>query len=325
MAAVYGIGQVLESLFSRRAGGRAHRPEPAGGHLRAARVRRGVRLRRRARALAGQRAARGRRGALRAGYTTALYADERAGRSKRAAIAQQRSAVAAIAPAPGDLAWPSRPHLREFPARRQRRGGRPPARAARARARRSTSGARPAAARRSCCTRLQRARRRASRRMVRRPIAAPWSLPTTGAGSSSTIATAFDAAQQHAAFTLFVEAASRAAARGRRCARRQTLPPVDLPVREDLRTRLGWGPVHALQPLAEPTPATPCARRPPPRHRPGRRGARLHAGPLRARPQEPDAPAAPPRRLRAGREARHHRAAAQAHARRRAATRDSAQ
>ena len=29
------------------------------------------------------------------------------------------------------------------------------------------------------------------------------------------------------------------------------LPPVDLPVREDLRTRLGWGPVHAVQPLAE--------------------------------------------------------------------------
>ena len=29
------------------------------------------------------------------------------------------------------------------------------------------------------------------------------------------------------------------------------LPPVDLPVREDLRTRLGWGHVFALQPLAE--------------------------------------------------------------------------
>jgi len=26
---------------------------------------------------------------------------------------------------------------------------------------------------------------------------------------------------------------------------------VDLAVREDLRTRLGWGPVHAVQPLAE--------------------------------------------------------------------------
>ena len=29
------------------------------------------------------------------------------------------------------------------------------------------------------------------------------------------------------------------------------LPPVDLQVREDLRTRLGWGPVHAVHPLAE--------------------------------------------------------------------------
>ena len=30
-----------------------------------------------------------------------------------------------------------------------------------------------------------------------------------------------------------------------------TCPPVDLPVREDLRTRLGWGHVFALQPLGE--------------------------------------------------------------------------
>jgi DnaA family protein len=29
------------------------------------------------------------------------------------------------------------------------------------------------------------------------------------------------------------------------------LPPVDLPLREDLRTRLGWGPVFALQNLPE--------------------------------------------------------------------------
>lgn len=57
----------------------------------------------------------------------------------------------------------------------------------------------------------------------------------------------FDEAQQHAAFTLFVEATTRKvaiAAAGR-------LPPVDLPLREDLRTRLGWGHVFALQPLGE--------------------------------------------------------------------------
>ena len=87
-------------------------------------------------------------------------------------------------------------------------------------------------------------------------------------------------AQQHAAFTLFVEAASRVGgvmhaladgvagaalalsespAAGAPLGARLSvqfcsagrLPPVDLPVREDLRTRLGWGPVHAVQPLAE--------------------------------------------------------------------------
>ena len=82
--------------------------------------------------------------------------------------------------------------------------------------------------------------------------------------------------QQHAAFTLFVEAASRvggvlhtladgvagfglalsespsAGARlGVQFASAGRLPPVDLQVREDLRTRLGWGPVHAVRPLAE--------------------------------------------------------------------------
>lgn len=57
----------------------------------------------------------------------------------------------------------------------------------------------------------------------------------------------FDDSQQHAAFTLFVETTARKvaiAAAGR-------LPPVDLPLREDLRTRLGWGHVFALQPLGE--------------------------------------------------------------------------
>ena len=58
----------------------------------------------------------------------------------------------------------------------------------------------------------------------------------------------FDEAQQQAAFALFVEAATRGvaiAAAGR-------VPPVDLPLREDLRSRLGWGHVFALQPLGEP-------------------------------------------------------------------------
>jgi DnaA family protein len=57
-----------------------------------------------------------------------------------------------------------------------------------------------------------------------------------------------DAEQQQAAFSLFVQATAAGAdwlAAGR-------LPPVDLPLRDDLRTRLGWGHVFALQPPTEP-------------------------------------------------------------------------
>jgi DnaA family protein len=57
-----------------------------------------------------------------------------------------------------------------------------------------------------------------------------------------------DPARQQAAFSLFVDATSRGAAilaAGR-------VPPVDLEVREDLRTRLAWGHVFALLPLSEP-------------------------------------------------------------------------
>lgn len=54
-----------------------------------------------------------------------------------------------------------------------------------------------------------------------------------------------DPPRQHAAFTLFVEAATH----GVQVASAGRLPPVDLPVREDLRTRFGWGPVFELQAL----------------------------------------------------------------------------
>lgn len=56
-----------------------------------------------------------------------------------------------------------------------------------------------------------------------------------------------DAARQQAAFALFVHAAEAGVqwvAAGR-------VPPVDLPLRDDLRTRLAWGHVFALQPAAE--------------------------------------------------------------------------
>lgn len=58
---------------------------------------------------------------------------------------------------------------------------------------------------------------------------------------------AYDEAQQHAAFALFVEATTHGMpvlAAGR-------LPPVDLPLRDDLRSRLGWGLVFQLEPPGE--------------------------------------------------------------------------
>jgi DnaA family protein len=104
----------------------------------------------------------------------------------------------------------------------------------------------------------------------------PWELTDDAALVLLDGVDQFDAARQHAAFTLFVEAASRvggvahaladgvagaalalaeAPASGARLAVQFAssgrVPPVDLAVREDLRTRLGWGPVHALRPLPE--------------------------------------------------------------------------
>jgi len=60
-------------------------------------------------------------------------------------------------------------------------------------------------------------------------------------------ADAFDIPRQQAAFALFVDATTH----GVQVAAAGAMPPVDLPVRDDLRTRLGWGHVFALQPLAD--------------------------------------------------------------------------
>jgi DnaA family protein len=57
----------------------------------------------------------------------------------------------------------------------------------------------------------------------------------------------FDAEQQQAAFAFFVQAATN----GTAVVASGNVPPVDLPLREDLRTRLGWGHVFALQPPNE--------------------------------------------------------------------------
>lgn len=57
----------------------------------------------------------------------------------------------------------------------------------------------------------------------------------------------YDNVHQHAAFTLFIDAS----AHGAQIAAAGTVPPTDLPLRDDLRSRLGWGDVFALEPLPE--------------------------------------------------------------------------
>lgn len=77
---------------------------------------------------------------------------------------------------------------------------------------------------------------------------APWSFDEAWALIVIDDCDRLDAMQQHAAFALFVEAATHGvpvAAAGR-------VPPTDLPLREDLRSRLGWGHVFTVRPLSEP-------------------------------------------------------------------------
>ena len=75
----------------------------------------------------------------------------------------------------------------------------------------------------------------------------PWTLLPAWALVIVDRCEALDEAAQHAAFALFEDAAAHGVqwlAAGR-------LPPVDLPLRDDLRTRLSWGHVFALQPLPD--------------------------------------------------------------------------
>ena len=62
----------------------------------------------------------------------------------------------------------------------------------------------------------------------------------------------YTTAQQAAAFNWFVNAISPAAGAPRWVLAAGDLPPADLPLRDDLRTRLGWGHVFQLQLLDEP-------------------------------------------------------------------------
>lgn len=77
--------------------------------------------------------------------------------------------------------------------------------------------------------------------------ALPWALPPGAALACIDDCERLAAGAQHAAFALFVEAA----ANGVQIVAAGGLPPVDLPLRDDLRTRLAWGHVFALEPLAE--------------------------------------------------------------------------
>ncbi|WP_423460017.1 DnaA regulatory inactivator Hda [Ottowia sp. VDI28] len=61
----------------------------------------------------------------------------------------------------------------------------------------------------------------------------------------------YNAEQQHTAFNWFINAVSPASGRPRGVLAAGLLPPSDLPLRDDLRTRLGWGHVFELHLLQE--------------------------------------------------------------------------
>jgi DnaA family protein len=62
----------------------------------------------------------------------------------------------------------------------------------------------------------------------------------------------YNSEQQHTAFNWFVNALTPRSGAPRWVLAAGDLPPADLKLRDDLRTRLGWGHVHALQVLQEP-------------------------------------------------------------------------
>jgi DnaA-homolog protein len=62
----------------------------------------------------------------------------------------------------------------------------------------------------------------------------------------------YTATQQHTAFNWFVQATSPTTGSPRAVLAAGQLPPADLKLRDDLRTRLGWGHVYQLQLLNEP-------------------------------------------------------------------------
>lgn len=96
-------------------------------------------------------------------------------------------------------------------------------------------------------------------------VATPWSFDESWALLVLDQCESFDESQQHAAFALYIEAMSR----GIQIAASGAVPPVDLPLRDDLRTRLAWGHVFALEALDEADARVVLGREA------GRRGVRL--------------------------------------------------
>ena len=77
--------------------------------------------------------------------------------------------------------------------------------------------------------------------------ALPWHLDDSWSLLAIDDCDRLDLSRQAEAFRLFVEANGR----GLLWLSSGQVPPIDLPLREDLRSRLGWGHVFALQPLTE--------------------------------------------------------------------------
>ena len=75
----------------------------------------------------------------------------------------------------------------------------------------------------------------------------PWPFDETWALLLFDDVQRFNPEQQHQAFALCVEAQ----ALGIAWVAAGSAPPVDLPLRDDLRSRLGWGQIHALRSLDE--------------------------------------------------------------------------
>jgi len=61
----------------------------------------------------------------------------------------------------------------------------------------------------------------------------------------------YDSQLQHTAFNWFINALTPEDGRARAVLAAGALPPADLPLREDLRTRLAWGDVFELKPLTD--------------------------------------------------------------------------